>query len=72
MSRLGSDPDVPAFAAGEKTGGVDEVMPDDEAAAANFDYLGNQGELVIQGHRPQVIAMRVDDRCRPSLPQQRR
>ena len=48
MLRVGSDPDVPAFASGEKAGGVDEVVPHDEAAAAHFDHLGDQGELVIQ------------------------
>ena len=57
MLRVGSYPDVTALPSREKAGGVDEVVPHQEAAATHVDYLSDQGELVVQCHRPEVVAV---------------
>ncbi len=57
MLRMGSYPDVTALPSREKAGGVDEVVAHYEAAATDFDHLSDQGELVVQRHRPEVVAM---------------
>ena len=68
---VGSYPDVTAFAPSEKNCAIEDVVAQDETAAAHVDDLGDQVELVVTCYRSKLVANQVNDRCCPSLLQQR-